>query len=233
MYCLLFFFLVCPQANKATAGPPVGNAPPPTLINKIKYQPGGPVIKKDKRQSSSRFNISKNRELQKLPLLSGKLTTSWDALQLKTNNTEVGKTWEGERWKERKGKEDEKSVLLLFFIMMPVNWGCKSAFYVRVYRLRAAVAAQASGSTVPRFSNVNSPVCPLVLHRRLFRHPFLICSNRIETSIRTRTRAPPGCGSTCIRVSARWSVSTPWPIESWPARDPGENRREFIDPGAT
>ncbi|KYN42767.1 Serine/threonine-protein phosphatase 2A 56 kDa regulatory subunit delta isoform, partial [Trachymyrmex septentrionalis] len=58
-------------ANKVTGGPPVGNAPPPpTLINKIKYQPGGPVIKKDKRQSSSRFNISKNRELQKLPLLS-------------------------------------------------------------------------------------------------------------------------------------------------------------------
>lgn len=60
------------QANKVTGGPPVGNAPPPpTLINKIKYQPGGPVIKKDKRQSSSRFNISKNRELQKLPLLTG------------------------------------------------------------------------------------------------------------------------------------------------------------------
>lgn len=67
----IFFYL--PQANKMTGGPPVGNAPPPpTLINKIKYQPGGPVIKKDKRQSSSRFNISKNRELQKLPLLSGK-----------------------------------------------------------------------------------------------------------------------------------------------------------------
>ncbi|KYQ60687.1 Serine/threonine-protein phosphatase 2A 56 kDa regulatory subunit delta isoform [Trachymyrmex zeteki] len=60
------------KANKVTGGPPVGNAPPPpTLINKIKYQSGGPVIKKDKRQSSSRFNISKNRELQKLPLLSG------------------------------------------------------------------------------------------------------------------------------------------------------------------
>lgn len=57
-----------------TGGPPAGSAPPPpTLINKIKYQPGGPVIKKDKRQSSSRFNISKNRELQKLPLLSGEL----------------------------------------------------------------------------------------------------------------------------------------------------------------
>ena len=45
--------------------------PPPTLINKTKYQPGAPVIKKDKRQSSSRFNVSKNRELQKLPQLSG------------------------------------------------------------------------------------------------------------------------------------------------------------------
>jgi len=71
--CLLTLrFFNIPQASKVTGGPPVGNAPPPpTLINKIKYQPGGPVIKKDKRQSSSRFNISKNRELQKLPLLSG------------------------------------------------------------------------------------------------------------------------------------------------------------------
>ncbi|XP_043273643.1 serine/threonine-protein phosphatase 2A 56 kDa regulatory subunit gamma isoform-like isoform X3 [Venturia canescens] len=59
------------KTNKVAGGPPGANAPPPpTLINKIKYQPGGPVIKKDKRQSSSRFNISKNRELQKLPLLS-------------------------------------------------------------------------------------------------------------------------------------------------------------------
>ncbi|XP_012275567.1 serine/threonine-protein phosphatase 2A 56 kDa regulatory subunit gamma isoform isoform X2 [Orussus abietinus] len=59
------------KTNKVSGGPPSGSAPPPppTLINKIKYQPGGPVIKKDKRQSSSRFNISKNRELQKLPLL--------------------------------------------------------------------------------------------------------------------------------------------------------------------
>jgi len=43
-------------------------APPPTQINKIKY--GGPAhIKKDRRQSSSRFNITQNRELVKLPLL--------------------------------------------------------------------------------------------------------------------------------------------------------------------
>ena len=30
-----------------------------------------PLVKKDKKQSSSRFNISKNRELQKLPALKG------------------------------------------------------------------------------------------------------------------------------------------------------------------
>ena len=59
------------ETNKVAGGPPATSTPPPpTLINKVKYQPGGPVIKKDKRQSSSRFNISKNRELQKLPLLS-------------------------------------------------------------------------------------------------------------------------------------------------------------------
>lgn len=39
------------------------NAPPPTQINKLKY--GGPV-RKDRRQSSSRFNASSNRELVKL-----------------------------------------------------------------------------------------------------------------------------------------------------------------------
>ncbi|XP_076464639.1 serine/threonine-protein phosphatase 2A 56 kDa regulatory subunit gamma isoform-like isoform X2 [Babylonia areolata] len=42
--------------------------PPPTAISKLKYQ-GPPHIKKDKRQNSSRFNVSKNRELQKLALL--------------------------------------------------------------------------------------------------------------------------------------------------------------------
>ncbi|XP_011503601.1 PREDICTED: serine/threonine-protein phosphatase 2A 56 kDa regulatory subunit gamma isoform-like isoform X1 [Ceratosolen solmsi marchali] len=58
------------KVNKVTSGSPNANVPPPpTLINKIKYQPGVSVIKKDKRQSSSRFNISKNRELQKLPNL--------------------------------------------------------------------------------------------------------------------------------------------------------------------
>ncbi|XP_034941327.1 serine/threonine-protein phosphatase 2A 56 kDa regulatory subunit gamma isoform-like isoform X2 [Chelonus insularis] len=59
------------ENNKVAGGPPGSSPPPPpTLINKMKYQAGGPVIKKDKRQNSSRFNISKNRELQKLPLIS-------------------------------------------------------------------------------------------------------------------------------------------------------------------
>ena len=49
--------------------------PPPTSIAKLKYQ-GPPHIKKDKRQNSSRFNVSKNRELQKLPLLKGMLSVS-------------------------------------------------------------------------------------------------------------------------------------------------------------
>jgi len=43
-------------------------APPPTQINKIKYS--GPAhIKKERRQSSSWFNITQNRELVKLPQL--------------------------------------------------------------------------------------------------------------------------------------------------------------------
>lgn len=46
------------------------NVPPPTQLTKIKYS-GTQYIKKDKRQTSSRFNISKNRELQKLPPLKG------------------------------------------------------------------------------------------------------------------------------------------------------------------
>jgi serine/threonine-protein phosphatase 2A regulatory subunit B' len=42
--------------------------PPPTQINKLKFA-GGPLIRKDRRQSSSRFNVSSNRELVKLGAL--------------------------------------------------------------------------------------------------------------------------------------------------------------------
>ncbi|XP_041468524.1 serine/threonine-protein phosphatase 2A 56 kDa regulatory subunit delta isoform-like isoform X2 [Lytechinus variegatus] len=44
-----------------------GNVPPPTQLTRTKGT--GPLVKKEKRQGSSRFNISKNRELQKLPPL--------------------------------------------------------------------------------------------------------------------------------------------------------------------
>lgn len=59
------------EANKGVVGSgqlsPAGSVPPPTQINKFKIGP--PHIKKEKRQNSSRFNISKNRELEKLPQL--------------------------------------------------------------------------------------------------------------------------------------------------------------------
>uniref|UniRef100_H2YUT9 Serine/threonine protein phosphatase 2A regulatory subunit n=1 Tax=Ciona savignyi TaxID=51511 RepID=H2YUT9_CIOSA len=46
---------------------PVG--PPVTQLIKVKHAPGVPLVKKEKRQSSSRFNVSKNRELVKMPAL--------------------------------------------------------------------------------------------------------------------------------------------------------------------
>merc|ERR1719225_1011839 len=54
-------------------------APPPTAINKVKYAAGSgaggspgsaaPHILRERRLSSSRFNITKDRELTKLPAL--------------------------------------------------------------------------------------------------------------------------------------------------------------------
>jgi len=51
-----------------SAEPEPARAPPPTQISKIKYT-GPSHIKKERRQSSSRFNITQNRELVKLPQL--------------------------------------------------------------------------------------------------------------------------------------------------------------------
>uniref|UniRef100_A0A8C5N8J6 Serine/threonine protein phosphatase 2A regulatory subunit n=1 Tax=Gouania willdenowi TaxID=441366 RepID=A0A8C5N8J6_GOUWI len=45
------------------------SAPPPTLLSKIRYSPGVPLVKKECRHSSSRFSLTKNRELHKLPSL--------------------------------------------------------------------------------------------------------------------------------------------------------------------
>ena len=46
--------------------------PPQTPLPKIKVSPATPLVKTNKKQNSSRFNISKNRELQKFPALKGK-----------------------------------------------------------------------------------------------------------------------------------------------------------------
>lgn len=56
------------EAKKKGTSPNSENHPPTTSINKMKFA-GPPHVKKDKRQNSSRFNITKNRELVKLPLL--------------------------------------------------------------------------------------------------------------------------------------------------------------------
>jgi serine/threonine-protein phosphatase 2A regulatory subunit B' len=57
-------------ANGNGNGSRPANAPPPTQINKMKFSGGGANLqRKDRRQSSSRFNVSSNRELLKLPPL--------------------------------------------------------------------------------------------------------------------------------------------------------------------
>ncbi|VDP13876.1 unnamed protein product, partial [Soboliphyme baturini] len=56
------------QCNRQLNGP-APNAPPPTQLKKGDYGFGPAMVRKDRRQSSSRFNISANRELQKLPKL--------------------------------------------------------------------------------------------------------------------------------------------------------------------
>ena len=50
--------------------------PPAVPLVKTQYSSVSPNIRKDKRQSSSRFNISQNRELQKLPALKGQTYVS-------------------------------------------------------------------------------------------------------------------------------------------------------------
>ncbi|CAG0881949.1 unnamed protein product [Darwinula stevensoni] len=57
------------KANGASSSMPP-NVPPPTQINKIKTI-GPAIVKKDRRQGSSRFNVSQNRDITKLPSLKG------------------------------------------------------------------------------------------------------------------------------------------------------------------
>lgn len=58
--------------DKKKPDKPAANAeshPPPTQINRINPLPETLKLKTERRQSSSRFNISRNREIEKLPLL--------------------------------------------------------------------------------------------------------------------------------------------------------------------
>ncbi|CAJ0954104.1 unnamed protein product [Ranitomeya imitator] len=57
------------RAQQGVNKRPSPSAPPPTQLNKIQYSGGGQVVKRERRQSSSRFSLSKNRELHKLPPL--------------------------------------------------------------------------------------------------------------------------------------------------------------------
>ncbi|MEQ2282116.1 hypothetical protein AMECASPLE_037238 [Ameca splendens] len=62
-----------PEESQQQSGSkrPSNSAPPPTQLNKIKYSGGPQLVKKERRQSSSRFSLTRNRELQKLPALKG------------------------------------------------------------------------------------------------------------------------------------------------------------------
>ncbi|KAF0027930.1 hypothetical protein F2P81_020671 [Scophthalmus maximus] len=61
----------CDEAQQQQSGSkrPSNSTPPPTQLNKIKYSGGPQLVKKERRHSSSRFSLTKNRELQKLTAL--------------------------------------------------------------------------------------------------------------------------------------------------------------------
>ncbi|XP_053292017.1 serine/threonine-protein phosphatase 2A 56 kDa regulatory subunit delta isoform isoform X1 [Pleuronectes platessa] len=59
---------------------PSNSTPPPTQLNKIKYSGGAQLVKRERRQSSSRFSLTKNRELQKLPALKDAPPVEWEEL---------------------------------------------------------------------------------------------------------------------------------------------------------
>uniref|UniRef100_A0A1A9VFN4 Uncharacterized protein n=1 Tax=Glossina austeni TaxID=7395 RepID=A0A1A9VFN4_GLOAU len=57
------------KANKENKSTPPRDAPPPTPITKGINLSATPIVKKEKRQISSRYNVSKNCELTPLPPL--------------------------------------------------------------------------------------------------------------------------------------------------------------------
>lgn len=69
--CVCVCVFVQSQQQQSGSKRPSNSTPPPTQLNKIKYSGGPQLVKKERRQSSSRFSLTKNRELQKLPALKG------------------------------------------------------------------------------------------------------------------------------------------------------------------
>ena len=51
-----------------------GSHPPNQAVKLRQYANGPSIMRKEKRQSSSSFNVSDNREIVKLPALKGKIT---------------------------------------------------------------------------------------------------------------------------------------------------------------
>ncbi|XP_034130497.1 serine/threonine-protein phosphatase 2A 56 kDa regulatory subunit gamma isoform isoform X4 [Drosophila guanche] len=64
------------KANKDRDSTPPRDAPPPTQITKGLNLTGTPLVRKEKRQSSSRYNVSKNCELTALSYLNEKTAAS-------------------------------------------------------------------------------------------------------------------------------------------------------------
>ncbi|XP_022209845.2 serine/threonine-protein phosphatase 2A 56 kDa regulatory subunit gamma isoform isoform X5 [Drosophila obscura] len=64
------------EANKDRDSTPPRDAPPPTQITKGLNLTGTPLVRKEKRQSSSRYNVSKNCELTALSYLNEKTAAS-------------------------------------------------------------------------------------------------------------------------------------------------------------
>ena len=60
---------LAPSTSDNNGGSGSSGPPPPTQINKLKFSGLSGSLRKERRQSSSRFNVSSNRELSKLPAL--------------------------------------------------------------------------------------------------------------------------------------------------------------------
>lgn len=64
----------------ASGSTSMASHPPQTPLTKVQPMSGVPNIRKDNRRSSSRFNISRNRELVKLPLMKEAAASEREAL---------------------------------------------------------------------------------------------------------------------------------------------------------